>query len=123
MPTKPPTRCGRCGQLYTGRKCPNHTWEQASPAWTGKSTSDPRWQGVRRLRLGMNPMCQWPGCTDLGSTVDHLDGTDYADDTGEGSSWLNVAMTRSLCEGHHRRRTSAQGNAAQHRQKRKGRRG
>ena len=115
MPSKPPTRCGRCRKLYTGSKCPNHAWETPGPGWLGRSTRDPRWLGVRALRLELNPMCQWPGCRDLADEVDHVDGTNYEDDSGEGRSWLNLETTRSLCRDHHRKRTSAQGNEAQRR--------
>lgn len=115
MPNKPPTRCGRCHKTYRGSKCPHHAWENPGQGWRGRSTADPRWRGVRAWRLELNPLCQWPGCSDLADEVDHLDGTDYDDDSGEGASWLNLDQTRSLCRGHHRERTSQQGNEAQRR--------
>ncbi len=113
MPTMPPTRCPRCKQLFTGKKCPNHNWERATTSWKRANRHSPLWRGLRAWRLEQNPVCQWPGCTDLASQVDHLDGTDYEDNSGEGASWLNPDMTRSLCQPHHAKRTSAQGNAAQ----------
>lgn len=115
MPMFPPRRCARCGQLCKG-KCPRcDTWSgrgsSKSYSRSRARSSDKRWRSVRAQRLAEDPYCAM--CGALADTVDHLDGTDYEDDSYLGSSWLNIDMTRSLCTPCHRKRTAAQGRRAQ----------
>lgn len=72
---------------------------------------DKRWRAVRAQRLREDPYCEL--CGAIADQVDHLDGTDYKDDSYHGASWLNIDMTRSLCRRCHATRTSAQGRRAQ----------
>jgi hypothetical protein len=117
VPYSPPTRCTTpdCGRfLYNGENCPDHNWAGSTWQRLGLKTSDPRWQAVRSERLALYPYCQWIDdgddliCAEDATEVDHLDHTDYADHSGEGRSWLNPEMTRSLCADHHRKRTAQQ---------------
>ncbi len=52
-------------------------------------------------------------CGAIAETVDHLDGTDYADNSYRDNSWLNIDMTQSLCRPCHNKRTGEQGRRAQ----------
>jgi 5-methylcytosine-specific restriction protein A len=110
MPTAAPHRCPRCKKLVRG-KCPT-----CSPAWSRKPASwkrggsTRRWRGVRAERLRIEPLCRF--CGVAATIADHLDGTDYDDDSGHGRSWLNLDMTRSLCGRCHGTRTSEQGQQA-----------
>ena len=82
-----------------------------SKAWQQANRHDVRWKRLRKRRLRDDPYCAM--CQGIADTVDHLDGTDYTDDSGHGASWLNYDMTRSLCTPCHRKRTAAQGRRAQ----------
>lgn len=73
-------------------------------------SNDPRWRKVRADRLSIEPECR--NCGQPAEVADHLDGTDYTDDSGTGPSWLNINMTRSLCASCHTSRTDQQGAAA-----------
>jgi hypothetical protein len=44
--------------------------------------------------LHLDPFCC--ECGLIATEVDHLDGTDYPDHSGEGKSWLNIHMARSI---------------------------
>jgi hypothetical protein len=46
---------------------------------------------VRAGRLRIDAHCYV--CGESANQVDHLDGTDYEDDSGRGNSWLNIYMT------------------------------
>ena len=123
MPLMPSTVCPKCGGRFKGRYCPQcSTWSRArdmAEAGAGARVSPwVRIQGspaLRRLwfRLRKEAMalyggtCAWCGAP--GRQVDHIDGTDYYDDSGTGASWLNLAMVRLLCTPCHRRRTAEQG--------------
>jgi hypothetical protein len=117
VPSSPPSRCAHCGQLFKGR-CSCTTWSggAATRSWSGGKTHSARWQAIRALRLARDPYCVGLdddlGCGQKAVEVDHLDGVDYDDNTGQGRSWLNVQMTRSLCTSCHRTRTGRQGAAA-----------
>lgn len=110
MPNAAPRRCLGCGQLVSG-PCPTcgAPWARRPKSWPG-SGKDPRWRKVRRQRLALDPWCAL--CYAPAEQVDHLDGTDYRDDSGTGPSWLNIDMTRSLCVPCHRSRTGRQGGTA-----------
>lgn len=114
MPSAPPRRCAHCHQLVAGR-CPHcdTAWVRKPASWRRNSTSDPRWRSTRTERLRIDPWCQL--CGDVATQADHLDGTDYTDDSGQGTSWLNIDMTRSLCQSCHQQRTARQGNDAKRR--------
>lgn len=62
---------------------------------------------MRAERLSIEPLCRI--CGYVATIADHLDGTDYTDDSGVGASWLNIDMTRSLCVDCHGTRTAHQG--------------
>jgi hypothetical protein len=115
MPTSPPTRCTSCkGLIPRGGRCenPDCAWRYSAYKRNMISTSDPRWQAVRHLRLNISPYCEGLdpelGCGQVATDVDHVDGTDYSDHSGTGRSWLSIHMTRSLCSEHHRTRTAQQ---------------
>ena len=116
MPTSPPTRCTGCnGLIPKGGRCtnPDCTWSYSRYKRNGITTSNPRWAKLRERRLAIDPTCTWVGddggvCTEDATDVDHLDGTDYSDHSGEGRSWLSIYMTRSLCADHHAKRTAEQ---------------
>lgn len=114
-PMSAPRRCARCGQLCRGKcpTCDNWRGKGNSKAYA-KSTaraSDKRWRKVRTRRLRDDPYCAL--CGAIADQVDHLDGTDYNDDSYHDRSWLNYDMTRSLCRSCHAKRTAAQGRRAQ----------
>lgn len=115
-PTRPPKQCRR-GHRYTGRHCDQCVgWTERKPSSWKSGAGDSRWRAVRAERLELTPVCvnfgTDPACTGVATTADHLDGTDYRDDSGVGASWLNLAMTRSMCDGCHARRTGRQGGRA-----------
>jgi hypothetical protein len=116
MSESPPRRCTTCGRLVKGRcSVCDKAWARKPASWLG-SANDRRWRKVRKLRLARNPSCC--GCGAPASQVDHLDDTGYKDNTSTGNSWLNVAMTRSLCTTCHARRSARQSAAAPARPKR-----
>ena len=109
MPKATARLCPRCRTIVRGA-CPTCStgWTTRKPAsWAGKKRGDHTWRKVRNTYLAEHPLCSWPDCDQLATTVDHVDGTDY--DT-ERYDWVKL---RSLCTPHHRQRTTAQGNAAQ----------
>lgn len=116
MPTSPPTRCTGCGALlYRGERCQTCNWSGSRyKGEGGPRTSNPQWAKIRSERLRIDPFCTWVGegddliCAEVATQVDHLDGTDYDDHSGQGRSWLNLDTTRSLCTDHHRKRTAQQ---------------
>lgn len=110
MPVQAPHRCLRCKALVVG-PCPvcAGPWARRPASWPG-GAGDRRWRRVRAQRLRLDPACAW--CGSPATQADHLDGTDYRDDSGQGTSWLNLAMTRSLCVPCHRVRTGRQGGTA-----------
>jgi 5-methylcytosine-specific restriction endonuclease McrA len=112
MPSSPPRRCPTCLQEVKGR-CTTCNWSGSRYKSGGLSTSDTRWRRVRAQRLKIEPQCR--ECGEVASQVDHLDSTDYSDDSGTGASWLSVHMTRSLCTPHHHLRTAMQGVEARRR--------
>lgn len=68
-----------------------------------------RWLGVRKQALILNGgRCEACG-VDGARQVDHIDGTDYLNDSGRGNSWLSLGMVRLLCTVCHKRRTAKQG--------------
>lgn len=127
MPYDPPTRCPRCGKQYKAvrgrgrssrRGCPFCTgWggrrqDEANRVGWGRIYSTPAlkraWKYLRLHILASQPICVM--CQKAAAThVDHKDGTNYRDDSGQGYSWLNPQMCRSLCASCHRSRTSQQG--------------
>jgi hypothetical protein len=94
MPESPPRRCPQCLQLLKGR-CPDcDGWSNVRPAsWPGSSANDPRWRKVRAERLAREPWCR--ECGEPATQADHLDPTDYTDDSGHGASWA-LALHDSL---------------------------
>lgn len=110
MPTQAPHRCLRCHTLVVG-PCPEcaKPWARRPPSWPG-GAGDIRWRRVRATRLALNPLCEW--CGSEATQADHLDGTNYDDDSTYGASWLNLDMTRSLCPPCHQSRTGRQGGTA-----------
>jgi hypothetical protein len=122
MPTSPPTRCSNCGELKKGQ-CPNgcDSWAgRPSPNWQKVSPQGKAiWKRVQLKRLKIEPfcrMCAEDGVQTPATQVDHLDGSDYGDDSRQGASWLNIDMTRSICESHHQVRTAQQSAAARFRE-------
>ena len=118
MPTSPPTRCATCGTLKKG-PCPNgcDSWAgRPSPNWAKVSPAGKAiWKRVQAKRLKIEPfcrMCDDDGLVTKATQVDHLDDADYGDDSRLGNSWLNLEMTRSLCESHHQYRTGQQSAVA-----------
>ena len=125
MPMSPPTLCPRCGGRYRGSYCPEcSNWNRlrvereqgiiggvVSP-WErikGRPDLKKRWLGLRKQVI----LLHGGRCSECGEVdsrdVDHLDGTDYMDDSGAGNSWLAMGMVRLLCAGCHRKRTAKQG--------------
>jgi hypothetical protein len=114
MPHSPPSRCSGCGALLArGERCQACNWVGSRYGRGGPSTSDPRWRRLRSQRLHLDPFCV--ECGQIADQVDHVDGTDYDNDSGTGLSWLSIEMTRSLCTPCHRSRTGKQGAAARQR--------
>jgi 5-methylcytosine-specific restriction endonuclease McrA len=122
MPESPPTRCIDCGELYSGSACdkcksPSQKkgWD-ASKSWGDKGGSTWAWRKVRARRLAITPFCVWCGETDKKKLVaDHLDGTDYQDNSKIAPSWLALDMIRTLCKRCHAERTQAESAAARRR--------
>ena len=103
MPSKTSRLCPRCRTIVKG-PCPNCSGWSANPSrnWKPGTYSKARWQRFRKAYLRANPMCQWPGCADLATVVDHLDGIDYETQRYD---WNSV---RGLCKPHHDQRTTRQ---------------
>ena len=59
---------------------------------------------MRRAKLRMTPICEWPGCRLLATEVDHI--TPLAEDPSRRYDWANLA---SLCHQHHAAKTVADG--------------
>jgi hypothetical protein len=116
VPTSPPTRCTGCnGLIPRGERChnPECVYRYSTYKRSQAKTNDPRWVKIAAKRLQIDPYCTWltdddHTCTNKAEEVDHLDGADKSDDSGQGRSWLNLDMTRSLCADHHRLRTAQQ---------------
>lgn len=131
MPLMPSTVCPKCGGRFKGRYCPTcSVWgkdgsgsglvgrggggriagQRVSP-WVriqGSTWLRAQWFRLRKEAMALyGGVCVWCGAP--GRQVDHIDGTDYYDDSGTGASWLNLAMVRLLCTPCHRRRTAEQG--------------
>lgn len=69
------------------------------------------WKFLRLHVLKTSPMCTM--CKKAAAShVDHIDGTNYMNDSGLGDSWLNPQMCRALCADCHRSRTARQGGGA-----------
>ena len=67
MPYAAPRVCARCRQLHlAGQSC--------RPAWEGSThpRDTAKWKRVRRNKLRMTPLCEWPGCRLLAAQVDHI---------------------------------------------------
>lgn len=77
-------------------------WTRKTASWSNGSTG--KWRKVRKAWLAEHPLCEW--CGALAGVVDHLDGTDYATQRYDRSTF------RSLCTSCHDKRTAAQGHAA-----------
>ena len=90
MPNRPPRVCNRCRQTYTGTRCPcRPAWEGSS---YGNSGTDRRQRNIRAQQLRDHPICQWPGCTRLAVTADHIR------NLATGGSKYDPANYQSLCE-------------------------
>ena len=106
MPRSTPKLCPTC-RTITPQPCPtcSNGWTSRTPtSWAGGSTR--QWRKTRARKLALNPLCEWPGCYDLATTVDHIDGTNYH------TQRYDMNQLRSLCQPHHATRTANQGNAA-----------
>lgn len=106
MARSTPKLCNQCRRIVAG-PCPTCStgWNTRKPqSWADGGSR--RWRKVRAAKLTANPLCEWPGCTSLAVTVDHLDGTNYA------TQRFDFEKLRSLCEPHHSARTAAQSLAA-----------
>ena len=57
---------------------------------------------MRRAKLRMTPICEWPDCRLLATEVDHI--TPLAEDLSRRYDWANL---QSLCAAHHREKTVA----------------
>lgn len=53
------------------------------------------WRDVRRRYIGTHPKCEWPGCEDPASQIDHVV------PIGCGGSRFSSANLQSLCDAHH----------------------
>lgn len=58
-----------------------------------------RWRKVRRMKLNADPMCQWPGCDQAASDVDHIKTKASGGDDSD-------ANLQSLCKSHHSTKTA-----------------
>ncbi len=108
MPYKPLSPCaypGCIGLAADGeRYCAAHKpamqkYEQdrrGTPAQRGYGA---RWQRLRLLVLGRDPICQYPGCTELATDVDHI----VPRSLGGKDSMDNL---QGLCHQHHSAKTA-----------------
>lgn len=100
MPSAPPRACARCG-----KPAPKNKPCTCRPAWEGSTHpgghDDRRMAGSMAAYRRQHPTCQHPGCLRLADHVDHI--TPLAEG-GDRYAWSNY---QSLCEGHHKTKTTA----------------
>jgi 5-methylcytosine-specific restriction protein A len=98
MPTAAPRVCNRCHQpTPTGHACP------CKPKPFAGSTNPAggrKWIRYRNAWLRAYPICNHPNCRKLATTVDHI--TPIA----EGSRQYDHANMQSLCDDHHKAKTT-----------------
>ena len=105
MPTAPGRVCNRCCKTIPAgqKRC------QCRPAWEGSSYgnsgTDRRQRRIRAQQLAEHPICQWPGCTELAVTADHIR------NLAAGGAKYDRTNYQSLCDEHHRRKTAAEARA------------
>lgn len=96
-----------CPELAEGSKCEAHR-KAARKANDAKRPSarergyDAEWERTRRAFLRAHPICMdESGCIERATDVDHIDGR--GPNGPRGHDWSNL---RSMCHGHHSRRTA-----------------
>lgn len=113
MPSRPQRACAvpGCAGLTHGRYCEKHQdLEQAARRAKDQRFDEGRgsaaargygfrWRKLRLMVLRETPLCQWEGCSEAASEVDHiqpkrLGGTDARDNL------------QSLCKAHHSMKTA-----------------
>ena len=121
MAMSSPTICPKCKGRYRGKYCPRcSNWNRlldgvATSPWqriAGEPELRRRWLGLKKQTKVLFGGC----CAECGQAeathVDHIEGTDYMNDSGTGNSWLHIGMVQLLCARCHGRKTGRQGAEA-----------
>jgi len=95
-----------CPELTRSGKCEAHrkAARKVSDAKRPSSSErgyDAKWRRTRAEYLARYPDCEEPGCNELATDVDHIDG--QGPNGPRGHDWSNL---RSLCHPHHSKRTA-----------------
>jgi 5-methylcytosine-specific restriction protein A len=99
----------RCPDLATYRgRCQRHARQRERETHRNKSIyNSKRWKMLRRKRLSLDPLCQWPGQEGhaIATDVDHITPIE------EGGPAYSLANTQSLCRSHHSAKTNMEQRA------------
>jgi 5-methylcytosine-specific restriction protein A len=95
-----------CPELTDTVRCPNHASAKTREYNANRPNAaergyDGRWQATRRRCLLAHPTCEWSGCNQPATDVDHLDGLGPLGPLGH-----DQANLQALCHPHHTRLTN-----------------
>lgn len=101
MPSRAARPCSvpGCPNLVTGREAQCREHQHRADKRKGTRTArgyDNVWGRIAKAYLRAHPFCEWPDCSRLARTVDHIDGDNRHHDPDN---------LRALCWPHHNRRT------------------
>ena len=103
MPRRAPRVCSTpgCPTLTTGTRCPEHTrqYDKEHRSVNSAFYGSKRWRATRRNQLRRQPWCEYPGCVELATEVDHID---PLPPRGTGDPYKSANL-RSLCKPDHSR--------------------
>ena len=104
MPRFPrPCRSPGCPNTATGGYCPACRRSGDGRLSAAKRGYGRAWERLRRIKLRRQPLCQWPGCIELATDVDHIAPVRRASEVLVGLNEL-----QSLCHAHHSLKTATQ---------------
>ena len=102
MPNAAPRVCNQCGrQTPTGHTCPCKPAYATRTPIKGRPLNTRKWGRYRQAWLRLHPICNYPDCRNLAVTVDHI--TPLA----EGGPMWDRRNHQSLCDHHHKLKTTA----------------
>ena len=104
MPGRASAICKRPGCPFTATQrgyCASHAGAvlPAQPRPSAASQGyGAKWRALRARYLKLHPMCEWAGCAELATDVDHI----VPKAQGGPDAWENL---QALCHSHHSRKT------------------